>query len=624
MKDAPWPTFAAASAPELQLAATAHLAQGAKLLLLFFDHEGDRVSVLLDGDASRRAFADGPVDPRRVAACGALLDALPEKARHLASVGCVLLCAELVAQNARRLGTTTFALAVVPEHDERPRLVFEGEGQAPGIFDEQGRLRLRSVEEELEATVADGAALAAVLSRVQEVDAMAFLAKASQFFTDVAKSGEPKADQRSVRALLDALVAQRDRLGLDAWGESLEEVLANAVVCVSRDPEGFELARQLVPEEVTVPLLAYNLACVCALQARERELVFHWVRVALQLGADPEKLRADPDFAALQGDAELERMFSSPSPEAATRRLGEAAEELNFEAAKASVDEGADVNGQHGGDPVLVAALRANPRRKTSVQVAIVRLLLERGARLSPSAWPWYRLVGAPELLELVLDHGVPIAPKLVLEAVEKANLACLERLVARGLEVGKLEAPPLLSACRHHTSKDTLVWLLARGVDVHARSERQNPALLDAASAGNTLIAEALLDNGAELQVRDGRGGSVISHALFNDNAGFIEWVVKRGADLKAVDADGRGLLQQAVSQGSSKSLPVLLALGAPVDVADSSGQTALHCAAAENRLEAVEQLLAAGANREARDGSGKRPGDLARGAVAQRLTSS
>lgn len=624
LADAPWAGLAEAMALELSIAAKVHLENGAQVLLLFFDHEGDRQSVLLDGDPHNPAFVDGPLDPRRVGACADLLAKLPDEARHAASIGCVLLCAEILAQNAGKLeAKIPWVLAVVPEHDESPRLVFRCDGAAFSIFEETGRFHLRMPEEELNDAPADGGALAELIPRVRGTDTMLLLGKISQVFIRIAKSGNPEAHRAELHPMLEALVANEQRLALKSWGKLLEEVLCNALACVARDPKGFEQVYELVPDEVTVPLLAYNVACVAAVQGEKRDFVLSWVGQALNLGRDPEKFRTDPDFASLRGDVEFERLISTPSAAAATQELGEAAEALDFDRVKAAVEARADVNGEYDHDPMLVAALKARAfgAEEKVRRVVIVKYLLEHGAKLEPNDWPWYSLVNDLELLGVVLELASPIAPKLVLQAVEKASLPVLELLLARGLDLGTLDAVELLTACRHHPSKATLDWLQATGVDLKALSQKHHPPLLSFASAGNIAIAEALLAGGAELQICDQRGGSVVSHALFNDKVEFVEWVVGRGADLGAADSDGRGLVFQAVAEGASKCLPVLLKRGAPVDRSDSKKQTALHHAAERNDLKSVELLLAAGANPSAVDAEGHRPVDLATGAIQKLL---
>jgi hypothetical protein len=627
LRDAPWETLAKAAAVELAEAAPAFAAKNAAVMLCFFDHEGAGHGVFLDGDHNEPAFSDGPVDPASVLECADALAALPEDARHPATVACVYLVAEVLAQNAAALGAHEWVLALIPEHDASPRLVFSSTGEPRSIFDDKGRLIERSVREQVEDAAEDGAELAPLFALVRGTQAMDLLGKTGAVFTRIAKSGDPKAHLAETKLLLSAMAANAVRMGLSAWGSTLEGILANALCCVAGDEEVFAQIYELVPDNVKTPLLAHNLACAAAQQDHDRELVIHWIKRALDLGREPEMVLTDPDLAAFRDDPELRKLATDPNTAALTKALAEAVENHDLAKVKELVEAGADVRGTYDDDldevPIVIVALSTRARKAADreARLAVCRYLFERGATIAAENVPWFK-VTAPELVELVLDHGVPISEELVTQAVEKGAIPLLERLVARGLDLGAQPAVELLQACRLHDNADTLAWLLARGLDPNATSEREYPALLSYASAGSVPLAEAILAAGAELQARDTGGGSVISHALFNDKDGFVTWAIDRGADLTVVSDDGRGLV--ALALPSQKCLPILLARGAPVDIADKNGQTALHLAADANNLEAAELLLAAGAKRDVVDGDGKRPADLAKGALKKLLATS
>lgn len=622
LRAAAWAPLAMAAATELEPVTRACAEAGRRVLLCQFDHDGAGHGVLLDAAASAADFGDGPVDPTTVLECAGLLAALPDDARDLATQVCVYLCAEVLAQNldAPPAGADGWAIAVVPEHDAASRWVLARARPARTIFDDDGRLRERALDELVAEAPAEAAALVPLLARVRGGLVMELLAKLGAAFTRIARTGAPAAHRAEVEALLTAMVEHAPRAQFAACGALFEEVLTNALCCVAGDRALHELVTPLVPAEPTSPVLAHNLACVAAAVGAERAEVLRWVRLALDLGRGPDQLRADPDLAALAADPEFTRLLSTPSAAALATQLGTAVAARDLAAVEALVAAGADPTGSWTDDgerrSILLTALTTRARKAADreARLAVCRYLLGRGARLPADAVPWYA-VRELALIELLLDHGVAMTTALVKTAVEQADLPLLERLLARGLDLGAHPAVELLQACRTHQDPATLTWLLARGLPPDSHDARSYPALLSYASAGAIVMAEALLVAGADLGARDAGGGSVISHALFNDKHDFVAWAIDRGAELSVRDHAGRGLVTLALS--AARCLPLLLARGAPVDLADDDGQTALHHAAAANDQQAVEQLLAAGADRDRADQQGQRPADLARGAV-------
>ena len=84
----------------------------------------------------------------------------PEDARHAATVACVYLVADVLAQNAAALGGHEWLLTLVPEHDASARFVFSSKSETMSILDDAGQLIERPIEEQIADAAEAGAELA--------------------------------------------------------------------------------------------------------------------------------------------------------------------------------------------------------------------------------------------------------------------------------------------------------------------------------------------------------------------------------------------------------------------------------------------------------------------------------
>lgn len=400
--------------------------------------------------------------------------------------------------------------------------------------------------------------------------------------------------------------------------------MAKALVCSTGDRETFDLVLEaLMPAaEITFGGLAFNLACLHALFG-DRDEALEAIEVALQLGYAPERFD-DTDFDSLRDDPDFVALVSEPSEAGLTAQLAEAVGELEVAKVEALIAAGADVNGEHDGDAMLVVAFSGfgRTKEKQARRRSIVGALLDAGATLQEDEWPWYRIVDDAELLAFVLARGVAVSGRLLTQVVEKEDLATLELLVSKGADL-IAHAARFHAACRHHRSPATVRFLVSKGVDF-SQPHEGTPFALGFGSAGNLVMLDALLELGLDVQGRDAQGGCLISHALFNDKHEVVRWAIAHGAPLDVTDARGAGLVLAAIDAGAAESLAVLLDAGAPVGLADQLGRTALHAAAERNNASFVKALLAKGASVAAVDGEGQRPSDRAESRELKALLSS
>jgi ankyrin repeat protein len=135
---------------------------------------------------------------------------------------------------------------------------------------------------------------------------------------------------------------------------------------------------------------------------------------------------------------------------------------------------------------------------------------------------------------------------------------------------------------------------LLKHRAGVNVRGAMERTALMTAALAGHTRIAEALLAAGADTNLADHRGTTALMEAARSGAVGVVHALGKRKANPNLVDAEGRSALIVACQSrnANEETVRALLALGADRAQAAADGKRALDHAAASGRWHIVALL--------------------------------
>jgi ankyrin repeat protein len=179
-------------------------------------------------------------------------------------------------------------------------------------------------------------------------------------------------------------------------------------------------------------------------------------------------------------------------------------------------------------------------------------------------------LIGSPELLEALLDHGAEIN--------------------AEGGYLGTA-----LTAAAYHGSRQSVRFLLARGADSTINAGHQGTALHAAAAGGGWLdIMEMLIAHGADVNATGGIHGTVLSAAVETklEAEASIRFLLKAGANPHLGDI--WPTLPYAAAAGDGASIELLLDYG--VDPNEHEG-AALYYAVTYGHAEIARMLLAKGA---------------------------
>jgi ankyrin repeat protein len=122
------------------------------------------------------------------------------------------------------------------------------------------------------------------------------------------------------------------------------------------------------------------------------------------------------------------------------------------------------------------------------------------------------------------------------------------------------------------------------------------------AASRGQLVVLQFLLENHANLEARDGSSQTALLLAAGEGHKRAVELLLEAGADIEAESKSGSTALHLAARNGYKAVVEALLGRRAQVNATDQNGWTALHHAVSQGFTAVADLLLAQGADVNAR----------------------
>lgn len=227
---------------------------------------------------------------------------------------------------------------------------------------------------------------------------------------------------------------------------------------------------------------------------------------------------------------------------------------------KALIMSGADVNlrRRDGWTPLMEVSNRPD------THLELVQLFLKNGAEVNAQDDNgWTALMGAAyygklQMVRVLLDHGADIGLRSGEHRYTALNLAAtrhfselVEHLLDRGVPISSsdtVEALQMATCSRNH---EILHMVLGRGVDVDAelletagfwKYLKFKTALLLALNACKNAVRELLLAHGADVNARSTIGGNYgvgLEHALNHGKDYMLEFLLEHGADPDLVNRE-------------------------------------------------------------------------------------
>ena len=147
------------------------------------------------------------------------------------------------------------------------------------------------------------------------------------------------------------------------------------------------------------------------------------------------------------------------------------------------------------------------------------------------------------------------------------------------------------------------IVTLSLTGAANAAETVVKDQRLVQAAKAGDSTTAIALLGKRADPNVAEPDGTTPLHWAVRNNDVALVERLIRAGADVKATNRYGIAAIALACESGSADILEKLITAGVSANATGPYGETALHTCAHSGKIEAAKVLIAHGASLDAGD---------------------
>lgn len=224
------------------------------------------------------------------------------------------------------------------------------------------------------------------------------------------------------------------------------------------------------------------------------------------------------------------------------------------------LDKGADVCARDKfGDTAFLRAVYGN-------HLETVNLLLDNGADINATGWYGKTAIwltaswGRRRIAELLKQRGA------ILTLEVAAMLGDTERV--RGFLEKGIDGQDVgtgLGWASRHGHLQIIKLLLAKGVDVNAKSQYERTALSEASGSGHLEIVKLLLAKGADVNAKDDSGRTALIFAAAEWNVEIVQALLDKGPDINVVG--GRfceTALDCALSTGTDEVVKLLRAHGA------------------------------------------------------------
>jgi ankyrin repeat protein len=148
-----------------------------------------------------------------------------------------------------------------------------------------------------------------------------------------------------------------------------------------------------------------------------------------------------------------------------------------------------------------------------------------------------------------------------------------------------------------------SLIVTLSLGAANAAETVVKDQRLVQAAKAGDSTTAIALLGKRVDPNIAEPDGTTPLHWAVRNNDVALVERLIRAGADVKATNRYGIAAIALACESGGAAILEKLIAAGVSANATGPYGETALHTCAHSGKVEAAKVLIAHGASLDAGD---------------------
>ncbi|KAL1527097.1 hypothetical protein AB1Y20_015780 [Prymnesium parvum] len=207
--------------------------------------------------------------------------------------------------------------------------------------------------------------------------------------------------------------------------------------------------------------------------------------------------------------------------------------------------------------------------------LSIVRMLIEEGAQLN--------------LIDRV--GRTPLS-----DAIRQGHTQCAHAIREAGgaLLYDEATASGELCEMARCGNIEGIMLLLSGGCSVNAADYDLRTCMHLAASSGNLLVVEALIEHKCDLNAKDRWGGTPLADAVREGHGQIARVLRAAGAELSfGEEIEAAAMLCSLALAGDSKGVKMLLDAGAPVNARNRDGRSCLHVSSAMGNLSVMGALL-------------------------------
>lgn len=214
---------------------------------------------------------------------------------------------------------------------------------------------------------------------------------------------------------------------------------------------------------------------------------------------------------------------------------------------------------------------------------------------------------GDPEIVRLLIDRGARLDPRALRAAAKGGHQEAVELLLKANADInyrppGYLATNPLQEAAkRGHV--EVVQKLLAWGADVEAVSVDQKSALHLAAERGHLEVLSLLLAANVYVNrpcdfMSELNRGTALHAAVRHGHLEIVDALIAKGAVMDLENTSHKHALHLATEIGRLDIIKSLVRARSDLNAGDHFGETAMHYAARLGRLDVMETLVLAGAD--------------------------
>lgn len=218
--------------------------------------------------------------------------------------------------------------------------------------------------------------------------------------------------------------------------------------------------------------------------------------------------------------------------------------------------------------------------------------------------WPWPEaLLAVALLLPMTAPGKAQATGQALFEAVERRDIAALDRLIAAGtpLDATDAEGKTALLLAVRNDNLDAATRLIEAGADINAQAANRDTPWLLAGALGRTAMLRLMLPKGPDFSIRNRFGGNALIPACERGHVDAVAFLVTTRIDIDHINNLGWTCLLEIVILGDGgprhvEVAKLVLGAGADPNIADRDGVRPVQHARQRGQRDVAALIEAAG----------------------------